>query len=230
MKSSDIKIEVSPAEAISAVITISERCEPQTAVVVAHGAGNDMNNPLLISFCAGLAEAGYLTARFNFPYKEHGRKAPDGRESLELTWRRALHYIRNKAGYSLRKIFLAGKSMGGRVASEMLAAKTLTADGIIFLGYLLHPAHDKEKLRDRHLPMIKIPMLFFAGTRDSLCDLALLQVVLRRLGPQVDLEVIEGADHSFNLSKSSLPDGGRVYDRIARRSIQWIGGHLKDND
>jgi len=225
MKSKLITIDVSAKESVSAILSVPNRFDSGAAVVVAHGAGNDMNNPLLVSFCDHLAASGYLAVRFNFPYKEHGRKAPDRQPLLEDTWRQVLHIIKNKSGYSLRKIFVAGKSMGGRVASEMLAKGSLAADGIIFLGYPLHPAGDKEKLRDTHLYLLKLPMLFFAGTRDSLCDLSILKVILERLGSQAELEVIEGGDHSFNVPKSSSFTGQLVYEKIAARSIQWIREH-----
>lgn len=222
MKSKRVTITVSEKESVSAILTVPDRFESKTAVIVAHGAGNDMNNPLLVSFCEHLAGAGYLAVRFNFPYKEHGRKAPDRPDVLEETWRQVFHFVRDKSGYPLRKIFTAGKSMGGRMASQMLAKGTLTSDGMIFLGYPLHPAGNKEKLRDAHLPLITTPMLFFAGTRDSLCDLDLLKIVLKRLGPRAELEIIEGGDHSFNVPKSSGLTSGEVYENIAERSIQWM--------
>ena len=230
MKSKHVTIVISEKESVSAILSVPDRFESGVAVIVAHGAGNDMNNPLLVFFCEHLAAAGYLAVRFNFPYKEHGRRAPDRQPLLEDTWRQVLHFVKNDSGYSLRKVFLAGKSMGGRVAAEMQAKGSLAADGIIFLGYPLHPAGDKEKLRDAHLYLIKLPMLFFAGTRDSLCDPDILQVVLDRLRPQAELEVIEGGDHSFNVPKSSSLTSQAVYEKIAARSILWIREHLVIRD
>jgi predicted alpha/beta-hydrolase family hydrolase len=223
MKSKRLTISVSETESVSAVLSVPGRTEPETAVIVAHGAGNDMNNPLVVSFCEQLADAGYLAVRFNFPYKERGRKAPDRPEILAQTWRRVFYTIRDNAGYPLQKVFVAGKSMGGRVASEMLAEGSLPADGIIFLGYPLHPAGNKEKLRDQHLSQIKVPMLFFAGTRDPLCDLNLLKPVLKRLGTRAQCSVIEGADHSFNVPKTSVLTITEIYGKIAQESIRWLG-------
>ncbi len=222
MKSKLITIAVSEKESVSAMLSVPDRFESKTAVIVAHGAGNDMSNPLLVSFCDQLALAGYLAVRFNFLYKEHGRKAPDRADVLENTWRQVFQFIKDQSGYPLRKIITAGKSMGGRVASQMLAKGSLTSDGMIFLGYPLHPAGNKDKLRDAHLPLIKTPMLFFAGARDPLCDLDLLKRVFKRLGSQAQLEIIEGGDHSFNLPKSSSLSSREVYEIIADRSIRWI--------
>ena len=222
MKSKRVTIFVSEREAVSAVLSIPDRTQPGTAVIVAHGSGNDMNNPLLVFFCDKLADAGYLAVRFNFPYKERGLKAPDRPEILEETWRQVLDFVKTKAGYSLQNIFAAGKSMGGRVASEMLARGSLQACGIIFLGYPLHPAGNKKKLRDQHLYQIKVPMLFFAGTRDPLCDLDLLKPILKHLGTRAQWSVIEGADHSFNVPKSSGLTTSEIYERIARQSVRWL--------
>lgn len=222
MKSKRITISVSETQAVSAVLCIPGRTQPEAAVITAHGAGNDMNNPLVVSFCEQLADAGYLAVRFNFPYKERGRKAPDRPEILQETWRRVFHTVRDHAGYPLQRIFAAGKSMGGRVASEMLAEGNLPACGIIFLGYPLHPAGNKEKLRDQHLYQIRVPMLFFAGTRDPLCDLNLLEPVLRRLGTRAQWSVIEGADHSFNVPKSSGLTTLDIYKKIVCQSIRWL--------
>lgn len=222
MKSKRITIAVSGTESVSTMLSVPDRFASKTAVIVAHGAGNDMNNPLLVSFCDDLAQKGYLAVRFNFPYTEKGRKAPDRQDILENTWRKVLDFFKDQSDYPLRKIFTAGKSMGGRVASEMLAKGSLTSEGMIFLGYPLHPSGNREKLRDEHLPLIKVPMLFFAGTRDPLCDLDLLKVVLNRLRPQPELEVIEGGDHSFNVPKSSSFTSREIYERIAVKSIQWM--------
>lgn len=222
MQAKRMIIAVSGEQAVSAVLTGADRMTLDTAVIVAHGAGNDMEHPLLVSFCDHLASAGYLAVRFNFPYAEQGRKAPDRQEVLEGTWRTVVDFIKNRSGYSLRKIFTAGKSMGGRVASRMLAEGSLISDGIIFLGYPLHPAGNREKLRDEHLPRIKVPMLFFAGTRDPLCDLELLKGVLTRLKPPAELDIIEGGDHSFDVPKSSSLKRPEIYEHIAARTINWL--------
>jgi predicted alpha/beta-hydrolase family hydrolase len=86
--------------------------------------------------------------------------------------------------------------MGGRAAS-VLVAEGLSADGLLFLSYPLHPAGKPEKLRDEHLYSIPCPMLFVTGDRDSLCDLALLRPVLKRLGGKASLSLFPGADHGF---------------------------------
>ena len=112
--------------------------------------------------------------------------------------------------------------MGGRVASQMAADGELQADCLIFLGYPLHPPGKKDKLRDVHLYELRVPLLFFTGTRDSFCDLDLLHKVLDRLKTVWDLDVIEGGDHSFGLSKSANVTQQEVYGRILQKMVAWL--------
>ena len=222
MKTKRVNIPVSENESVSAILFIPDHFVSETAVIVAHGAGNDMNNPLLVSFCENLARAGYLTVRFNFPYKEKGLKAPDNPKKLEDTWAAVCRYFKEDSTVNVNHIIAAGKSMGGRIASQMAAARKLPVEGLIFLGYPLHPAGDQSKIRDAHLYNIEIPMLFFAGTRDSLCDLTKLQSVLKKLSAPWKLEIIEGGDHSFHIPKSMGITESEIFDRIVKTAKQWI--------
>jgi predicted alpha/beta-hydrolase family hydrolase len=195
-----LTIPVAEDESVSAILTMptNKKRMYSAGVIAAHGAGNDMENNLLVAFTDGLAKAGYPALRFNFPYKEKGLKAPDSH------------------------IIAAGKSMGGRVASQMAAEKRLPVEGLIFLGYPLHPAGDQSKIRDAHLYQVEMPMLFFAGTRDSLCDMTKLQTVLKKLSAPWKLEIIEGGDHSFHIPKSVGITESDIYDRIVKTARQWI--------
>jgi predicted alpha/beta-hydrolase family hydrolase len=204
MQSVAVTIPVSAGESVSGVLGVPQgfAAGRSNAVIVAHGAGNDMHSPLLIHFCEGLCRAGFLSLRFNFPYKEKGQKAPDPQGKLVRTWQVAFDFVKNHSQYGSAHIVAAGKSMGGRIASQMTAEGLIAPQALVFLGYPLHPPGKKEQLRDAHLYGIKIPMLFFAGTRDALCDLKLLQAVVGRLNASTELEIIEGGDHSFVLPKS----------------------------
>jgi predicted alpha/beta-hydrolase family hydrolase len=93
---------------------------------------------------------------------------------------------------------------------------------MVFLGYPLHPPGDKEKLRVAHLFQIRVPMLFFAGTRDSLCDPSLLRKTLKKLSVPWDLEVIEGGDHSFHVPQSSGLTEEAIFGRILQKTVEWL--------
>jgi predicted alpha/beta-hydrolase family hydrolase len=221
MKKKPVSIPLETGEHVSGVLSVPDefRASEGTGIIVAHGAGNDMNNPLIVFLSEGLAETGYLTLRFNFPYKEKGRKSPDPESVLIRTWQSACQYFRE---WGPGAVVAAGKSMGGRIALQMVAEGLLHAEGLIFLGYPLHPPGDKERLRVAHLLRVTVPLLFFAGTRDSLCDLSLLKGVLRQLSVPWDLEIIEGGDHSFHVPKSSGLTQEGIYGRILRKTVQWL--------
>jgi predicted alpha/beta-hydrolase family hydrolase len=194
----------------------------KTGVIIAHGAANDMNNSLIVAVADGLASAGYTTLRFNFPYKEKGKKSPDTEPTLIRTWQSAVSHILNNERLPVDRLVAAGKSMGGRIASQMVAADQMDVDALIFLGYPLHAPGRTDKLRDSHLYQIKKPMLFFAGTRDPLCNLEKLQEVFHRLPGQCDLEIVESGDHSFRLPKSLSRSADSVHRQIVEKCLQWL--------
>ena len=198
--------------------------KPRPGIILAHGAGNDMSQPLLVYLADRLARAGYVSARFNFPYKERGKKAPDKRDKLERTWLSVCEYMLGRAEFRLSALVAAGKSMGGRIASHLAAEGRLPAERMIFLGYPLHPPGKKDRLRDEHLYRIRMPMLFFAGTRDPLCGLDLLRPVLSRLNAPWNLHIIDGGDHSFKVLKSSPQTQDEVYSSIFEEIVLWIEG------
>jgi predicted alpha/beta-hydrolase family hydrolase len=215
-----VTIPVNDFRTTSGVLTEPKGKGKDTALIVAHGAGNDMSAPLIEAFARGMARAGYPALRFNFLYANEGKRSPDSPGTLVKTWAAVYEYARLtlKAGSWVA----AGKSMGGRIASQMSAEGLLPVSRLIFLGYPLHPAGDAEHLRDSHLYNIKVPMLFFAGTRDQLCNLSKLLGVLGRIDTPHRLHTIEGGDHSFHVPKSQNKTDDQIYEEIVAASIEWL--------
>ena len=149
-------------------------------MILAHGAGTDMSNPLLVAFHEGLAKCGFLTVRFNFPYKERGGRAPDRKPVLEACFRGVIDQV--CADYRPAQIVIGGKSLGGRMASH-LAAGDLAVDGLVFLGYPLHPSGKPDRLRTAHLSSIVAPMLFLPALeiRFVICTCSALPLRRSRL-------------------------------------------------
>jgi predicted alpha/beta-hydrolase family hydrolase len=174
----------------------------------------------VVAVCEGLAQRGHAAMRFNFLYKERGHKAPDPRARLERTYRAAVEAFRDECG-GLKSLVIGGKSLGGRIASHLAAAGE-ACDGLVFLGYPLHPAREPERLRDGHLTEVEAPMLFVQGTRDPLCDLELLRIVLDRLGRRATLHEVAGGDHSFGLLKSANRSVESVYEEIVATVDRWL--------
>lgn len=206
----------------SAILAEPSGKRGNTALVVAHGAGNDMTTPLIEVFTRGMAAAGFPALRFNFLYANRGKRAPDSQGVLVKTWSAVYEYARSNFGLKTDSWVAAGKSMGGRIASQMAADAILPVDRLIFLGYPLHPANDTERLRDSHLYGIKVPMLFFAGTRDPLCTMPKLVNVLERINSPHELHTIEGGDHSFHVPKSLHRADKEIYEEIITESIEWL--------
>lgn len=191
-------------------------------IVLAHGAGNDRDFPLLVLLARAAVKSGWASLRFNFLYREEGRKSPDRQEVLEEAWKSALAVMRSSLEGAGKSLIGAGKSLGGRVMSQMVSRGELPLEGLVFLGYPLHAPGKKEQPRDAHLYGLDLPMLFFAGTRDSLCDLSTLGDVIGRMGGDVELEVIEGGDHSFHVPKSSGLTEDEIDLRITGKTLDWL--------
>lgn len=217
-------MEVQGKGSVSAELAGPDRAEDskKTGVIIAHGAANDMNNGLIVAMADGLSSSGYVTLRFNFPYKEKGKKSPDTEPALIRTWQSAYTHLMNNDRFPVDRVVAAGKSMGGRIASQMVAAGQMAVDALIFFGYPLHAPGRTDKLRDAHLYGIEAPMLFFAGTRDALCNMEKLEGVLDRLPGRHDLDVVEGGDHSFRRPKSSSGSPDAVHRQVLEKCIHWL--------
>jgi predicted alpha/beta-hydrolase family hydrolase len=226
MPQHDVRIPVDAKRAIDGRLDLPEgrSGRPSTAVIMAHGAANDMQEPLLQHLAGGLCRAGFPVLRFNFPYRTAGRKNPDSQGVLEAAWLAAAAWMRQQEKVAARRLVAGGKSMGARVVSQLVGAGRLTVEGLAFWGYPLHAPGRPHQTRDAHLDAIGVPMLFVEGTRDPFCDLALLEGVLSRLGDRARLEIVEGGDHSFRLPKASPEvDQQAVYDRIRTCTLDWLG-------
>ena len=187
-------------------------------VVLAPGAGADMRHAFMEHTADGLADRGLRVCRFNFAYQDQGRRSPDRAPVLEDTYRAVLDSVSEEREGKL--LIAGGKSMGGRIASQV-AAGGYELDGLLFLGYPLHPPGKPERLRDEHLYGIQAPMLFVEGTRDPFCPLETLDRVRGRI-PHSGLAVIEGGDQSFKVPKSTGRSTAEAWDEVVARSAEWI--------
>ena len=191
-----------PAGGVEVSAAFASPANATAAVVVAHGAGAGMDHPFLTGFTDALNDDGVATLRFNFPYREAGKKFPDRPPAAIEAWRAAMAAAAVRApGLPL---WACGKSFGGRMAS-MAAAEGMTAAGLIFLGYPLHPPGKPEKLRDEHLYGLTLPMLFLQGTRDPFALPGELEPVAERIGPNAVVQWIDGGNHSFDVRGSKRP-------------------------
>lgn len=204
---------------VSGAVSLPPRPRGVT-VVVAHGAGTAMDHAFLVAFADGLAARGVAAVRFNFPYTERGGRVPDRAPVLEACYRAVLAAVRADPALAGRLV-IGGKSMGGRMASHLAAAGE-PVDGLLLLGYPLHPAGRPRQLRTGHLSRIQAPMLFLTGTRDALCPLATLRPILAPL-PNATLHVVDDADHAFAVRKRSGRGPAQVMDELLTATCAWLG-------
>jgi len=226
----EIPVDHAQLDAVSALWhEAPARARRASAILLAHGAGLDMDSPWMSEVADGLVARGFGVLRFNYPYKERAARRgkslpPDRRPVLEAAHARALDALIERAGE--RRALLAGKSMGGRMAT-LIAAKDAPCRGLILFGYPLHPPRkrdervDPKRLRREHFPAIVQPALFLQGTRDALCDLELLGDALRTYGGTATLEVIEDADHGFHVLKRTGLTDDEVRERMLDRVAAW---------
>ena len=209
---------------VSAVVALPSGSRPgrSPAIILAHGAGGDMTNPFVSTIHTGLAREGYIAVKFNFPYAEARRRAPDPRPVLERCYRAVLDAVAQDRTLAPSWIAIGGKSLGGRIASY-LAAAGAPVRGVFFLGYPLHPAGKPDQLRADHLPSVPVPMLFVQGTRDALCDFERLREVLRGM-PRATLHVVEGGDHSFRLPRRNGKPEQAVWADVVGAVVAWLAG------
>ncbi len=207
---------------VSGIVVIPEI--PELFLVLAHGAGADMNHSFMKTVSDYLANEGIGVLRYNFPYTENKKKRPDFAPVLIETVRSAIKVAKK---YSKDIPLLAGgKSMGGRMTS-MAASKEPLEDvkGIVFFGFPLHPAGQASTERSEHLFNVGVPMLFLQGTRDKLGEPELLEPIIKKLGSRAAIKIIDQADHSFKVLKSSAITNDEVLRKLATLVKDW-GVHI----
>ena len=218
MITENMRFNVEDAGEVQAILLRPKNAE--CVLALAHGAGAGMNHPFMAALAAKLADAGVATFRFQFPYMEQRRRVPDRAPVLTATIQAAAQAA-SKAAPEL-PLFAGGKSLGGRMSSLAAAEGRLgNVRGLVFFGFPLHPPNRPGTKRAEHLREVKLPMLFLQGTRDALADLQLLRPICAELGPRAKLHVIEGADHSFHVLKSSGKTDESVLEELANNASAW---------
>lgn len=212
----DLRIDT-PHGPVSATL---DGTEGGPVLVLAHGAGGTMRTALLDGFAAGLAAAGVACLRFNFAYSEAGKRSPDREPGLRAVWAAAFE----RGGQTGGPVWAGGKSMGGRIASMMAADGELDAAGLVFVGYPLHAPGKPDRIRDEHLDLVGVPMLFLQGTADPFARWDLLTGVVERLGDRATLHPLEGGDHSFRVRGQPRDDTG-TGTALGEAVARFILGH-----
>jgi predicted alpha/beta-hydrolase family hydrolase len=195
-------------------------------LVLAHGAGAGERHPWMQRVAGGLVARQVAVYTFDFPYMAAGRKYPDRGPALEAAfaeaWRDAV-WQTAAAGLQPRAFFAGGKSMGGRIATQVAARDGLAPHpaGVICFGYPLHPPGRPDGRRDAHLPSLLCPVLFLQGTRDPFATPDEMRTVVSTLD-EATLWLADGGDHSLERGRNKADQP--LLDAALDTAAMWIKG------
>jgi len=178
-----------------------------------------MDSDWMAAVTYGLANAGIRVVRFEFPYmaarRTDGRRRPPDRQPVLLdVWRNVIAaYCPGKQEEAARRpVVIGGKSMGGRMAS--MVADAASVSGLVCLGYPFHPPGKPERMRTEHLEALRTPALICQGTRDTMGGRD--TVAGLTLSPAIRLHWLEDGDHGFKPRKASgLTEAGNIDSAVA---------------
>ena len=218
MEATSLKISVGPGVTVSGLLLNPP--VSKALLVLGHGAGAGMHHPFMETLARELAGVGVATFRYQFPYMEDRRRVPDSPLVLTSTVQAAVRTAAEEAPGL--PVLAGGKSMGGRMTSQAAAEGKLEGvRGLVFFGFPLHPPKRPATKRGEHLSGVRVPMLFLQGTRDDLADLTLLRSIVKGLGALATMHVIDSADHSFHVLKSSGNTDSAVVRELAETTARW---------
>jgi predicted alpha/beta-hydrolase family hydrolase len=194
------------------------------AVLLAHGAGADLDAPALRAVADALADARVPSLRFNYPYRDAGRRAPDRPAVLDAATRAAVAELARRTRLPTEALVVGGRSMGGRYCSQIVGDldDPVPVRGLLLLGYPLHPAGRPEVRRDEHFRRLTVPVCFVSGTRDALAAAPDLKRAARRVRGPVTWCWLDSADHGFAPLKSSGRSLDDVLATVATAVVEWV--------
>jgi predicted alpha/beta-hydrolase family hydrolase len=215
---------------------MDDRSPQRPLFLFAPGAGAPSSSRWMVTWHRRLETLGQVVA-FDYPYMQAGRRAPDRAPALIAAHRAALAAAvatagadgGTRAGRGEPRVFLIGKSMGGRIGCHVAADAADTAlahanphiTGLICLGYPLRSG-TTGALRDQVLLALRTPILFVQGTRDPLCPLDDLAAVRARMTAPHRLHVVEGGDHSLEVSAAQRKAAGQTQGDADARVLDQI--------
>ena len=211
----------------SAMLYPADGASRNALFVFAHGAGAGQSHPFMVRYARGLAERGIDVVTFDFPYMQAGRKSPDRAPVLEACFRQVIAASMAERHVGATRLFIGGKSMGGRMATHLAAAPQADQpplSGVVVFGYPLQPPGGSKRSPDRvsHLLAIRVPTLIVQGTRDTFggpSDITetVAQAAKAQKAKQPPIEVypVEGGDHSLSISRKPSADT-QIWEEVAR--------------
>ena len=220
METETLTIDVNDHESVTALLYPASKRTGVT-VVLGHGAGANQLSSFMRMMAEGLAARGIDVMTFNFLYTEQGRRIPDPKARLESCYQAVIKTALTHRRLKKNRLVIGGKSMGGRIASQVAALAPAGMAGLVFLGYPLHPPGRPDKMRDEHLKDVQAPMLFVQGVRDTFGTAEEIRAVIKKRRLPAKVYMIEGGDHSFKVPKSLGVPQQAVYEMIMDKVAEW---------
>nr|WP_282446657.1 alpha/beta fold hydrolase [Shewanella sp. 1CM18E] len=192
-----------------------------TLIVLTHGAGANMHHEFMTAMANGLASGNTVVARFNFPYMRANaidgkRRPPDRAPKLIADY--ALQLTILKQQFQPKRVFLVGKSMGGRMSA--ILAETVLVDGVVCLGYPFIPLNGGEP-RLEPIERCLAPIMVIQGERDKFGHKGLVETW--PIMDKVQLQWLTDGDHSFKPRKSSGTTLEANLEQAIASARQFIG-------
>ena len=205
-------------------------------LVLAHGAGAGQTSEFMAGFATGLASRGLDVVTFNFPFTERGKRLPDPQPVLEACYRAVLAHLAADPEGRARPLFIGGKSLGGRMASHVAAARDVgdaaidawwdRLRGLVLIGYPLHPPGKPQQVRVSHLPHIIHPMLVVQGARDAFGTPSELRLFFDVLPAASEIYTVEQGNHSLEVPKRSGLSQAEAFGAAQDRIVAWVTERL----
>jgi predicted alpha/beta-hydrolase family hydrolase len=232
----ELTVQVAESDTVSARIYPAARNHRKAVtIILGHGAGANQLSSFMQLVAGGLAARGLDAMTFNFLYTERGRRVPDPKAKLESCYLSVIEAAQKRKQLKDNRLIIGGKSMGGRIASQVAAALSdpgsaisgpaaieIKIDGLVFLGYPLHPPGRPEKLRAEHLKKVRAPMLFAQGARDAFGTPDEIRAVMRTHRFKGEIFPIEGGDHSFKVPRTAAVSQQQVYELVMDKIVSWL--------
>jgi len=215
MESQQFSIKINNKISITALRSISKSRANKKVFIYAPGAGSNISDPFGLYLDQYIPGLGYDVLRFQFPYMESGRKRPDNPSILKETWKIVIGQINDE-----KQVIVGGRSMGGRIASHVVAEGT-TVSGLVLFAYPLVPPRGSGQPRDDHFHDIRVPTLLCSGTRDTFGTSEQLTQSASKISNS-HLVLLDGADHGFSVLKSTGRDRVDVWGDVALHLSDWL--------
>jgi predicted alpha/beta-hydrolase family hydrolase len=193
-------------------------------MVLGHGSGSTMKVPFVSGLSAALVREGIATFRYQYPFSEDESFVPYSDMDMDepdvmLATVRAAIAAASLAAPDL-PLFAGGHSLSARLTSETDAVSPLeSVRGVFLLGFPLKG----DMSRAAHFGAATKPLLFIQGSRDPYADIGGMRQVVDGIDGDVELHVIDDADHGFSVPGREDAD---VLGEIADVVSDWVASRI----